>query len=162
MSDVERTYDEVRAAAARAAYQQLLPMLQPHTCRLITLGDMAAAITAANDVLTPGEAQLAQRAVVLQGELDRETSAHSRTLMQRDEALRHAESAVETAERALRAADDLAYALAELTGQNIGHREKGNDPWRRALEIVDRIAVANNRPRPKNSAAEYRFERVVP
>jgi exopolysaccharide biosynthesis predicted pyruvyltransferase EpsI len=161
---VNATFAKIRWQAAAAAFARLQHLLRPDTVHLLSIGDLADAITAANDILAPAEARQAREAQELAGKLEAEIHAHLRTMVQRDAALRNAAQALQQSDAALRdmrdaldAADELAHAVAQLTGKDIGCRERGHDTWGQALSIVDEIADANNRPRPSKRTANSRF-----
>lgn len=129
-------YGEVRHQAAEAAWKTIRHLLHPDTVHLLSLGDIADAITAASDILAPAEQAAVRRRAELLDDLDK---------LDRENMLLRSER-----DTALRAADDLAYAVAALTGEDIGRHTSANDPWKRALDILDAIAEANHRPRPSD------------
>jgi hypothetical protein len=131
------TYGQVREQATNAAWARIRHLLYPETVHLLGVGDVADAIAVASDILAPAEHDALERLPGLLRELDMERRSHLRVVDERDEALQ--------------AADRLAYAVAALTGEDVGRRDAlGNNPWQRALDILDRVAEANGRLRPSD------------
>lgn len=131
-----KTYGEVRAQATEEAWKHIRHLLYPETVHLLSINDLQAAISIACDILAPAETDAAERLPRLLRELDLQRREHLRVLDERDDAVR--------------AANDLAYGIAALTGEDIGKHRGDNNPWQRALDLLDAVAEANNRPRPSD------------
>lgn len=133
---MSRDTDRSREQATHAAWARLRHLLYPETVHLIKQSDVADAITMACDILAPVERGAVERLPAVLKEMERQHEAYLDALDARD--------------TALRAADRLAYAVGALVGQDVGRREGGQNPWARALLILDEIAEANARPRPSD------------
>jgi hypothetical protein len=132
----EQTFADAREEAAQTAWLRLRHLLHPETVHMLTLADLADAIGVAADVIAPAEKAAGERIEHLLRELDALQRENTRLRGERDDAQR--------------AADYLAYAVATLTGEDIGAHIAGNNPWQRSLDLIDAIAVANDRPRPSD------------
>jgi hypothetical protein len=143
MNERGSDYGALRAGAVERAWKTVRHLLRPDSVHLMQPADLAEAITAANDVLAPAETQLLTELGDVRGDLlwtrnqlERREHELLRVSRQRDDALK--------------VADQLAYAVAEVVGTDIGGHEPDNNPWNRALSILEDMAVANRRWRARH------------
>jgi hypothetical protein len=127
---------EASEEAAQQAWLRLRHLLRPDTVHLLTQADLADAIGLVADKMVADQQATADRVEGLLRELDNVQRENTRVREERDEALR--------------VADILAYSVGALTSENLGTHQPGNNPWQRALDLLDEIAVANNRARPSD------------